>query len=53
MLDLEYYSQDWEIKKVWYVANFPGQLITTQESATLSQETKLKIASCFGVEGVG
>jgi ATP-dependent DNA helicase RecQ len=52
MLDIEDYRQDWELKKVWYEANFPGQLITTQESSTLSQETKQIIVSHFGVEPV-
>jgi hypothetical protein len=50
MLDLEDYREDWELKKAWYEENFPGQLITTQESSTLSQETKRIVASRFGVE---
>ncbi|GIK39567.1 MAG: hypothetical protein BroJett011_34000 [Chloroflexota bacterium] len=53
MLDVEDYRQEWELKKAWYGANFPGQLLTTQESSTLSQETKQIIAACFGVEPVG
>lgn len=53
MLDVEDYRQEWEIKKAWYKANFPEQLITTQDSSTLSQETKQIIASHFGVEPVG
>ena len=52
MLDVEDYKQNWELKKAWYQANFTGQLITTQESSTLSQETKQIIASTFGVEPV-
>jgi ATP-dependent DNA helicase RecQ len=50
MLDVEDYNQEWELKKAWYEANFPGQLITTKESSTLSQETRQIIASYFGVE---
>ncbi len=50
LLDIEDYSQEWAIKKAWYEANFPGQLITTQESSTLSQETKQIIAACFGMQ---
>ncbi len=30
--------------------HFPGQLITTQETSTLSQETRNIISSTFGVE---
>jgi ATP-dependent DNA helicase RecQ len=52
MMDVEGYRQQWNLKKAWYEANFPGQLITTQESSTLSQETKQIIASRFGVEPV-
>lgn len=50
MLDLEDYRQDWELKKGWYEEHFPGQLITTQESSTLSQEVRQIITSTFGVE---
>jgi ATP-dependent DNA helicase RecQ len=50
MLDVEDYRQNWELKKAWYEAHFPGQLITTQESSTLSQETKQIITSTFGVK---
>ena len=52
MLDVEDYRQKWELKKAWYETHFPGQLITTQETSTLSQETKQIIASTFGVEPV-
>lgn len=52
MLDMEDYRQNWELKKAWYEANFPGQLITTQESSILSQETKRIVVSIFGVEVV-
>jgi len=50
MLDAEDYCQEWERKKAWYDANFPGHLITTEESSTLSQTTKQIIASRFGVK---
>ena len=50
MLDVEGYRQNWELKKAWYEAHFPGQLITTQETSTLSQGTKQIVVSTFGVE---
>jgi len=50
MLDVEDYRQNWELKEAWYKMCFPDQLITTQESSTLSQETKQIITSTFGVE---
>jgi ATP-dependent DNA helicase RecQ len=50
MLDLEDYGQRWAVKKTWYEEHFPGQLVTTQESSTLSQEARQIIASTFGVE---
>jgi ATP-dependent DNA helicase RecQ len=52
MLDVEDYRQNWELKKAWYETHFPNQLITTQESSTLSEETKQIIASYFGVEPI-
>lgn len=39
-LDLEDYRQNWAIKKRWYDEHFPGQLITTEESSTLSRAAK-------------
>lgn len=50
ILDLEDYEQGWAVKKAWYEEHFPGQLLTTQESSTLSQEARQIIASTFGVE---
>jgi ATP-dependent DNA helicase RecQ len=52
MLDVEDYEKEWEFKKTLYQRNFPGQLITTQESSTLSQETRQIIGSYFGVEPI-
>jgi exodeoxyribonuclease V alpha subunit len=52
MLDVENYEKEWEFKKTLYQRNFPGQLITTQESSTLSQETRQIIGSYFGVEPI-
>ncbi len=49
LLDDEEYAREWQVKKAWYQANFPGQLITTQETATLSQECKLILQEKFGV----
>lgn len=50
MLGDEEYSREWQIKKAWYKTHFPGQLITTKETSTLSQEVKQIIASLFGVQ---
>jgi ATP-dependent DNA helicase RecQ len=47
-LDLEQYRQNWAIKKAWYEAHFPGQLITTEEGSTLSQTTELLIKQLLG-----
>lgn len=52
MLDDENYARDWEQKKAWYERNYPGQLITTRETSTLSQEARQIIVSRFGVEPV-
>lgn len=52
MLGDDKYRHKWEFKKSWYAKNFPGQLIVTRESSTLSEETKQIIASTFGVEPV-
>lgn len=49
MLELDDYAGEWAIKKAWYKTNFPGQLITTEESSTISQATKMLIAEKFGV----
>ncbi len=49
MLDLDDYEQSWALKKVWYEEHFPGQLVMTQESSTLSQEVRQIITSSFGV----
>lgn len=46
-LDLEDYRQNWAIKKRWYDEHFPGQLITTEESSTLSQAAKSLIKHWF------
>ena len=50
MLDQEDYRLDWEDKMAWYETHFPGQLITTEESSTLSQEARQIIVSRFGME---
>lgn len=38
LLDLSSYRSQWDEKKAWYDRHFPGQLITTEESATLSKD---------------
>lgn len=40
MLDNEEYAREWKIKKAWYEQHFSGRLITTEETSTLSQETR-------------
>ncbi|MFA7408358.1 MAG: hypothetical protein WCY93_11140 [Anaerolineaceae bacterium] len=52
MLDRLDYARDWQKKLATYETHFPGQLITTQESRTLSQETKDLVASTFNVEPI-
>ena len=47
MLDRDDYAEDWAIKEVWYRQHFPGQLITTKESSTLSREAEQIIAERF------
>ena len=52
MLDVADYAEEWAVKKAWYEAHYPGQLITTEGAATLSQQTKIIIAERFGVQPV-
>lgn len=47
LLGDEGYERHWMRKEAWYHSHFPGRLITTQESATLSRETELLIARHF------
>jgi predicted HTH transcriptional regulator len=47
MLDKEQYRQHWEQKKAWYEKNFPGQLITITESATLSKDVEKLVQERF------
>lgn len=52
MLDVEDYRMEWEYKKGYYERYFPSQLITTQETSTLSQETRQIIQLTFNVKPV-
>ena len=52
MLADDGYAKKWARKKAWYERHFPGRLITTEESSTLSQEIKQIITTYFGVEPV-
>jgi hypothetical protein len=47
MLDRDEYEQDWAVKEVWYERFFPGQLITTRESAALSRAAEQLVAQHF------
>lgn len=49
MLDDEEYLQRWERKELWYIRHFPGQLLTTRETSTLSREVRQLVATTFGV----
>jgi len=40
LLDREDYRNHWQTKKEWYTKYFPGRLITTTESTTLSKDAK-------------
>jgi hypothetical protein len=40
LLDREDYRNHWQTKKEWYEKHFPGRLITTTESPTLSKDAK-------------
>lgn len=40
LLDSEKYRNHWETKKQWYENNFPGRLVITKESNTLSKNAE-------------
>ena len=46
-LDLEDYRRDWAFKQKWYERHLPNQLITTEESSTLSRSAKAIIRQHF------
>ena len=41
------YADHWEKKKGWYEKNFPGRLLVTEESETLSNDAAAIIAANF------
>ena len=47
MLHKEDYRQEWAKKEAWYNKHFPNQLLTTKESATLSQRSEALILQYF------
>jgi exodeoxyribonuclease V alpha subunit len=47
LLAREEYKRKWETKQAWYEKNFPGRLVTTQESGNLSVEAKSLIDAHF------
>lgn len=49
MLADEDYARKWKMKKSWYEKHFFGQLITTEETSTLSQEVKNIVAESLTV----
>lgn len=46
-LDSDDYRNHWQTKQDWYDKHFPGRLLTTRESPTLSQEASELIARHF------
>ena len=48
LLDKEDYRRDWAAKEAWYARYFPGQLLTTQETSTLSREARQLVVTTFG-----
>ena len=44
---IEEYRNHWETKKAWYEANFPGRLLTTEETAELSTVADTLIRAHF------
>ena len=40
LLNKEEYRNHWQVKKEWYEKHFPGRLITTTESTTLSKDAR-------------
>ncbi len=40
LLNIDDYRNHWQVKKEWYEKHFPGRLITTAESTTLSKNAK-------------
>lgn len=47
-LDLEEYRQNWEFKKRWYERFFPGQLVTTEESSSVSRQAERLLTQLLG-----
>lgn len=47
MLHKEDYRKEWAEKEAWYKKHFPNQLLTTKESATLSQRAEALILQYF------
>jgi hypothetical protein len=47
MLHKEDYRKEWAKKEAWYQKHFPNQLLTTKESATLSQRSDALILQYF------
>jgi exodeoxyribonuclease V alpha subunit len=46
-LDNDEYRHHWETKQAWYDKFFPGRIVTTLESGTLSKETETLIEKHF------
>lgn len=47
LLESEKYRNHWETKKLWYEKYFPGHLVTTAESGTLSKDAQNIIDKFF------
>ena len=48
MLHEPKYAAHWEKKKAWYEKHYPGHLVVTEESETLSKDAADLIAANFG-----
>ena len=47
LLVREEYRKKWELKRAWYEENFPGRLVTTEESGDLSMQAQELINAKF------
>ena len=48
LLDKDDYRREWAVKEAWYARHFPGQLLTTRETSTLSRQARQLVAATFG-----
>ena len=51
MLDNKGYAKEWAIKEKWYNANFPGQLIVTNDQTDIGAQIKQLLRDKFNYNG--